>query len=181
MKLSRRQIPAALAATVLTVGLAGCGAGEVTQQSSATPSSGTATSGDADAQAAGLQIDDTWVKSADSGMSAAFGILRNTSDRDITVTSVTSDASPVMELHETVENSSGEMIMQERDGGFVIPAGGEMVLQPGGNHLMLMDITTPVKAGDEVTFRLSTSAGDLTFAAPAKDYSGANERYVPSE
>lgn len=125
-----------------------------------------------------VTIEDAWVKSADEGMSAAFGVLVNDGDEDLTVVSVTSDASSMLELHETVENESGEMVMREIEGGFVIPAGAELALEPGADHIMLMDLRSPLKAGDEATFTL-TFSDDSTyeFTAPVKDYSGANENY----
>ena len=126
-----------------------------------------------------MTIADGWVKAADSGMSAAFGGLTNTGPEDVTVVSATTEASSMLELHETVENETGEMVMREIDGGFVIPAGDTLSLEPGGNHIMLMDLTDPLEAGGEVTFTL-TFADDSTFefTAPVKDYSGANENYV---
>lgn len=134
------------------------------------------------AAADGLSIDDAWVKSADEGMSAAFGALENASTEDVTITSVTTTASTELELHETVSNDSGEMVMQEKDGGFVIPAGGSFVLEPGGNHIMLMDLVAPLIAGDEVTFTVTLSDGStFDFTAPVKDFSGANEEYVGDE
>jgi len=126
-----------------------------------------------------VTITDAWVKAADEGMSAAFGDLANTGDSDVTLVSVTSPASTSMQLHETVDDGSGSMVMQEKEGGFTIPAGGALTLEPGGNHLMLMDLTAPIVAGDEIEFTLTFSDGsDYTFTAPAKDYSGANETYT---
>lgn len=125
-----------------------------------------------------VTIDDSWVKSADSGMSAAFGELKNSGTEDVTVVSAETPASSMAELHETVENDSGEMVMRPKEGGFVIPAGGSFKLEPGGNHIMLMDIVKPVKAGDTMTFTLTFSDGStMDFTAPGKDYSGANETY----
>jgi copper(I)-binding protein len=126
-----------------------------------------------------VTLSDGWVKAADSGMSAAFGELTNAGSDDVTVVSATTEASSMLELHETVENESGEMIMREIEGGFVIPAGDTLALEPGGSHIMLMDLTDPLEAGEEVTFTL-TFADDSTyeFTAPVKDYSGANENYV---
>ena len=133
-------------------------------------------------ESASVTIRDAWVKAADTGMSAAFGVLVNSSDDDITVNAATSDASPVMELHETVEDVTGEMIMRPKEGGFRIPAGGEYILQPGANHLMLMNMERAVKAGETVKFALVLDDGStFDFTAPAKDYSGANERYVEEE
>lgn len=125
-----------------------------------------------------VTISDAWAKAADAGMSAAFGELVNSSAEDVTVVSATTEASSMLELHETVENESGEMVMRQIEGGFVIPAGSSLALEPGGNHIMLMDLTAPLKAGDEVAFTL-TFSDDSTyeFTAPVKDYSGANETY----
>lgn len=131
---------------------------------------------------AALTVEDVWVKSAESGMSAAFGVLTNSSDEAVTVTSASSSASGMVELHETVEDADGQMVMRQKDGGFVVPANGTFVLEPGGNHLMLMNLNAPVKAGDEVNFTLTLSDGStLDFTAPAKDYSGANEHYADGE
>jgi copper(I)-binding protein len=127
----------------------------------------------------GVTITDGWVKAADEGMSAAFGELANAGPADVTVVSATTEASSMLELHETVANETGEMIMREVEGGFVIPAGGALDLEPGGNHIMLMGLTDPLEAGEEVTFTL-TFSDDSTyeFTVPVKDYSGANENYV---
>ncbi len=154
-------------ALVAALALTGC---------ATTPSTDTATEAD------GVTITDAWVKSAETGMSAAFGDLANTGTEDVTVVSATTEASSMIELHETVENDSGEMVMREKDGGFIIPAGGSFMLEPGGNHIMLMDLTAPLVAGDDVTFTL-TFADDSTleFTAPVKDYSGANETYEGDE
>lgn len=125
-----------------------------------------------------MTISDAWVKSAASGMSAAFGELRNSSGQDVTVVSATTAASPMVELHETVVNDTGETVMRQKEGGFVIPAGATFDLEPGGSHIMLMGLAQPLEAGSEVQFTL-TFSDDSTyeFTAPVKDYSGANENY----
>ncbi|TAJ47846.1 MAG: copper chaperone PCu(A)C [Herbiconiux sp.] len=158
-------ITALAAAAMLT--LAGCaGTTTAAETSTAAP------------EADSLTIQDAWVKAADSGMSAAFGTLENASDTDLVVTGVESAASTTMQLHETVENESGAMVMREKDGGFTIPAGGSFELAPGGNHLMLMDLTAPITAGTDVDFTLTLEDGSTyEFTAPAKDYTGANENY----
>lgn len=125
-----------------------------------------------------VTMTDAWVKAAEEGMSAAFGELANTSDQDVTVISARTAASSMLELHETVENDAGEMMMRQIEGGFVIPAGGALTLEPGGNHIMLMNLTAPLKAGEDVTFTLTLmDESTFEFTAPVKDYSGANETY----
>lgn len=126
-----------------------------------------------------VTIVDPWVKAAESGMSAAFGELENSGTADVNVVSIESAASPMMELHETVDDGTGNMKMQQKEGGFVIPAGGSFLLEPGGNHFMLMGLAAPLVAGEEVTFTMTFSDGSTyEFTAPVKDYSGANEQYV---
>lgn len=125
-----------------------------------------------------VTIADAWVKAADDGMSAAFGVLSNGSAAAVTVVSAASPASATLELHETVAGTDGQMAMREVDGGFTIPAAGTLALEPGGNHLMLMDLAAPLLPGDEVSFTLTFSDGsEREFTAPVKDFAGANETY----
>ncbi len=52
------------------------------------------------------------------------------------------------ELH-TMKHENGKMIMREVPK-FEIPAGGKLRLQPGGDHMMLIGIKEPLKAGSTV-------------------------------
>lgn len=159
------RIRAAFALAIAALALAGCAA---QPQPATSPADAAET----------ITVSDAWVKAADSGMSAAFGELTNDSDADVTVTSASTPASSAVELHETVENESGQMVMRPIEGGFVIPAHGSLTLAPGGDHIMLMDLTAPLVAGDDVTFTLTYSDGTTTqITAPVKDYAGANETY----
>lgn len=152
-------------ALAATLALSGC-AGAAAPTSSVTP--------EADA----FSTSDVWVKAADAGMSAGFGELRNDGDTDLTVVSATSPATSAMELHETVQNESGQMVMRPVEGGFVIPAHGAITLEPGGNHLMFMDVTSPLLVGDETTITLTFSdESTAEITAPVKEFAGANETY----
>lgn len=124
-----------------------------------------------------VTITDGWVKAAETGMTAGFGELRNNSDTDLVVVGADTAASDVLELHETVEDEAGQMIMQEV-AAFTVPAGGALTLEPGGDHLMFMGLAAPLLAGDEVTVTLTfDDDSTLSFTAPVKEYSGANESY----
>ena len=77
-----------------------------------------------------------------------------------------------------VDDGSGSMVMQEKDGGFIVPAGGSLTLEPGGYHFMLMGLTAPLVAGDEATFTVTFEDGStMEFTAPVKDFTGADENY----
>lgn len=165
--MTRRTAPWLLTG-VLALALSACGA----EDDETAPS----------AQADVVTISDPWVKAADEGMTAGFGILENSGDDDVTVVAVSSPASSALELHETVDDGTGQMTMQEKEGGFVIPAGGSLELEPGGNHLMFMSLTAPIVAGDDVELSLEFADGSTyEFTAPAKDYAGANENYGNGE
>ncbi|MFE7507847.1 copper chaperone PCu(A)C [Promicromonospora sp. NPDC057488] len=167
--LTKRNTARLALALAAALALAGCTAAGASDDAAAAPA------GEA------VTVTDGWVKAAGSGMSAAFGGLTNAGTQDVTVVSATTEASPMLELHETVENETGELIMREIDGGFVIPAGQTLDLEPGGSHIMLMGLAHPLEAGEEVTFTLTFSdASTFEFTAPVKDYSGANENYDPS-
>ncbi|GIH23649.1 hypothetical protein Aph01nite_19590 [Acrocarpospora phusangensis] len=126
-----------------------------------------------------LSITDPWVKTVKKGMTAAFGTLVNDSGSDITVVSGASPLSPMIELHEVVDKD-GKMVMQPKQGGFVIPAGGSHELKPGGDHIMIMDAQKAVEPGAEIEFTLTLKdGGTFTFTALGKDFAGAKEDYQP--
>lgn len=124
-------------------------------------------------------VQDPWVKAADKGMTAGFGTFVNNGPADVTIVSADSPASGV-ELHE-MAMQDGAMVMKPKAGGIVVKAGASHELEPGGDHLMLMDLTKPVRPGDEVAFTLAFADGTTYgFTAVAKPYTGAEESYAPS-
>jgi hypothetical protein len=178
-------------ATALAVGaaVAGCG--------TASGGSADSTAGAAVSATAPLTLTDGWAKAVEdvptsstpstasatgsAGMSAPmtamFGTLTNTTGGDLTVTGGSSPVAERVQLHETVKNASGQMQMQQRQGGFVIPEGGTLTLRPGADHVMLMGLTGPLKNGSTVSVTLVTSAGNVVFAVPVRTFTGANETY----
>ncbi|SBT66148.1 hypothetical protein GA0070622_3165 [Micromonospora sediminicola] len=169
--------PAALiAAALLAASVAACGSSD--DPTTAAPSASTNASASAGATAGVLGIRDPWVKAADKGMTAAFGTLVNDGDADLTITGAATEVSP-MELHE-MAMKDGKMVMQAKPGGIVIKARSSATLEPGGDHLMLMNLKQPVKAGDELSFTLTFADGRTqTFTAVAKPFTGAQESYAP--
>jgi periplasmic copper chaperone A len=166
--LARRSFAFAALATLAVTTLSACGGDSQTAAPTTTS-----------APSAPLSIKDPWVKAADKGMTAAFGTLVNNTDKDVTVVSVASPASP-MELHEMAMDD-GKMVMRPKKDGFAIKAKGDHELSPGGDHLMLMNPSAPIKPGDELTFTLTLSDGStVPFKAVAKPFAGAGESYAPS-
>ncbi|MEU4564485.1 copper chaperone PCu(A)C [Actinoplanes sp. NPDC023936] len=165
--LSRRTLAVVVSALTATLAV-GCASTE----------NGGEPAAEAAAPASALTVRDPWVKAADSGMTAAFGTLVNGTGADVTVESATSPASPI-ELH-TMAMKDGKMVMQPKEGGFVIKAGATHELAPGGDHLMLMKPAAAIKPGDELSFTLTLAGGGtVAFTAVAKPFAGAQESYDP--
>ena len=135
----RRRRRAAAGALVAVAALV-TGCGDDSDAGDASAASTSATDGATAREAASITVTDGWVKAVDSGMTAAFGEIANTSDADITIVSATTAVSDTVELHETVTNDDGTLAMQPKEGGFVVPAGGTLTLEPGGNHIMFMGV-----------------------------------------
>ncbi|GAA3589914.1 hypothetical protein GCM10022198_12230 [Klugiella xanthotipulae] len=142
--------------------------------STPTPVETTAVAADA------LTVSDAWIKASDTGMTGAFGELNNSSATDITVVAASSDAAATVELHEVITGDDGNSLMQQKEGGFVVPAEGTHALEPGADHLMFMELTDKLEPGQTVSITLELSDGStVKIEAPVKQYAGANESYAP--
>lgn len=183
----RRAFAATGAALLLVGGLAACGSDSGGSSGTATTTTTAATT----TSAGPITLTDGWVRSkeatpgatgmaADMSMTGVFGMLANTTGQEITITGGSTSAAPKVEMHETVRNAAGEMVMQERQGGFVLPANSTFELKPGGNHIMLMDMTAMPKIGTDVELTLNTSAGDVVLTIPVRNFAGGDEKYMPA-
>lgn len=124
-----------------------------------------------------VTVADGWIKAADSGMTAGFGTVTNPTSKPVRIIGAYNSVSPAIQLHEVVMGAAG-MVMQERSGGFLIPARGTLPLEPGGNHLMLMNLARAVRPGSVIRITLVTSTGGLIRTTLlAKVFPGAVEDY----
>lgn len=86
-----------------------------------------------------LTIDNAWIRQAPPGVAvnAGYFTIRNQSAEALTITSVRSTAFARIEMHET-SMQAGRMAMRKLDNLRVAP-GEQVILEPGGKHLMLFD------------------------------------------
>lgn len=129
---------------------------------------------------AALTTKDMWAKAVDSGMTAAFGMITNPTNKDIRIIAARSPQyAGMLQLHQVVMDSATDtMVMQEKMGGFLVPANETIMLKPGGDHIMFMSLKKPITAGTEIPVTLIGSKGEqLQFKALAKVFAGANEDY----
>lgn len=99
--------------------------------------------GDDDDSAGGdVTVTEAWVRQPAEGQttSAAYGVVTNDGDETITLVGGAVEFDATVEVHETMMDDEGVMMMQEREGGFEIAAGDSFTLEPGGPHVMMLDI-----------------------------------------
>ena len=86
-----------------------------------------------------------------------FMVLKNNGDKDVKVVKADNPLSRLTELHNHV-NDGGVMRMRQVPG-IDIKAKGEAVLQPGGLHVMLIELKSQMKEGDVVPITFTFEDG----------------------
>lgn len=123
-------------------------------------------------QAAGVQIDGAWARPTPAGATVAsvyFGIEAGTDDRLIAAR-VEPTIAAGTELHATtMDDTSGDAAMRQLDGVPVEP-GSPVAFEPGGNHVMLVDVVQPLVAGTRFDLTLDfEQAGPQVVTVTVRD------------
>src|ERR1700676_2639630 len=103
-------------------------------------------------RAGDLTITQAWSRATPGGAKVAGGYLTienkgSTADRLI---GGSADVAARVEVHE-MATDNGVMTMRPLDGGLTIEPGKSVKLAPGGIHLMMFDLRSPLKKGDKIT------------------------------
>lgn len=179
---SRRAGLAAASALALAVSAGACttddSGGTTGTDTAATSTAAAGSDPGAEESSGAVAFEDAWAKATDTEMSGVFGTLRNTGTEDVHLVGVSAEIDGSHELHETVPGGGG-MMMQEKEDGFVIPAGDELTFEPGGNHIMLMGLTDPITTGQQIELTLEFADGSTQdVAISARDFVGGEENYT---
>lgn len=110
---------------------------------------------------AGFEAHDAYARSSTmmSTSGAAFMVLHNHGTTDCHIASARSDIAERTELHTHIADSNGVMRMVHIEEGFPLPAGGEVLLERGGNHVMFLGLTRPMEQGSSVAVTLVFADG----------------------
>ena len=120
-------------------------------------------------------IDAASYKSEATGkyMTGSFMTITNNGDKDVTLVGGSSPITGIVEIHEVIDG-----MMQPMANGLVIPAGESVKLRMGGYHVMLLELSQEIKAGEETEVTLRFSDGtEQTITAPVKDIAMDDEVY----
>jgi len=109
-----------------------------------------------DVKAGDLVISQPWSRATPGGAKVGGGYLtiKNTGTTPDRLIGGTSDVAPKVEVHE-MSMANGVMTMRPVEGGLTIPPGKTVTLAPGGYHLMLLDLTGPLKQGESLPMTLN--------------------------
>lgn len=99
-----------------------------------------------------VKLTDAWVRASNPGQSVGAAYVTLSSAQDVTLVYVETERAGSVEMHSmTMQNGIMKMRSMET---LPVPAGKLVKLAPGGLHLMLFELPTPFKTGEQVKFRL---------------------------
>ena len=130
-----------------------------------------------------------------AGAGAAYMVIENTGSAADFLVGGSSDVAKAVEVHETVAIRSpprrwsprawamespaasgggmapgGAMMGMQKMDRLEIPAGGSVELKPGSYHIMLIDLTRELKAGEKIDITLKfEKAGDVKVTAEVRE------------
>ncbi len=116
-----------------------------------------------------ISVSDAWARATppSAANGAAYLTITNTGATDDTLLSITTPAASMAMLH-TTRNEGGVMRMDAADT-MPIKAGGAIVMKPGGTHIMLMSLGSPLKPGNDLHLTLTfKKAGAIDVAVPVR-------------
>lgn len=107
-----------------------------------------------------LAVEGAWTRATAGGAKVGAGYLtiRNAGSAADTLVGVETSVAGRGEIHD-MTMTDGVMRMRRLADGLEIPAGGSVELKPGGKHLMLMDLKSPLVEGERVTLKLTFKSG----------------------
>jgi copper(I)-binding protein len=108
---------------------------------------------------------------------AVFFVVKNEGTEDDAIVSASTDAADTVELHETVTEGASTKMQQVPQ--IDVAAGEETTLEPGGLHVMMMDLTSEMAMGDTFEVEIEfENAGKVAFEVQVTDYA---EETMPAE
>jgi hypothetical protein len=108
-----------------------------------------------DVKAGDLVISQAWTRATPGGAKTGGGFvtIENKGTAPDKLIGASSDGAGKIEVHE-MKMDNGVMKMRPVEGGLAIDPGKTVKLAPGGYHLMMMDLKSPLKQGDKMPVTL---------------------------
>lgn len=109
----------------------------------------------------GITVEGVWARTSPKVATngAAYMKITTPVDDALVGATVSSDIADHAEVHEMIMGSDGEMAMQQTQR-IAINAGETLSLQPGGYHVMFIDLAAPFELGQTFDLTLEFESGD---------------------
>ena len=134
-------------------------------------------SGCAASQAEGIQVRDAWMRPAAQGANGAiYFVIENHSSETHEMIGAASDIAAAVEVHES--SMSGDVMQMRQVEAVSLGPDSEVTFEPGGLHIMLIDLTEDLAMSDEIEVTLHfTNYEDLTIQVPVQETSTGEESH----
>jgi copper(I)-binding protein len=121
--------------------------------------------GAASSQVPSIQIDTPWARASAGRTSAAYLTLKNAGEVDDRLVAAATPAARRVELHNMTMD--GNVMRMHAVPAIPVAARGTAELKPGGLHIMLIDLKSPLKRGDRIALTLKfEKASEITVDVP---------------
>ena len=104
------------------------------------------------AWAATVSVTDAWARATVPGQPVSGAYMQIRSDADARLVGASSPVVPRVEVHEM--KMEGDVMRMREVKAIDLPRGKTVSLEPGGYHIMLMNLKKPIAAGDVIPLTL---------------------------
>lgn len=132
------------------------------------------------AWAQNVSVQSAWARATVQGQKATGAFMTLTAKTATTLVGVSTSVAGVAEVHE-MKMDNNVMQMRALPDGLALPAGKAVALQPGGFHVMLMDLKLPLQKDTSIalTLRFKDAKGvesSLDIKVPVSQVAPAGEK-----
>lgn len=117
----------------------------------------------------GIEVRESWMRPAAQGENGAiYFVIHNQGSSADRLTGVSSDIAESVEMHES--EMSGDVMQMQPVDSVPLEASAEVRFEPGGLHVMLVNLKKDLKVGDEVEMTLHfANFEDISVKVPVSD------------
>ena len=125
----------------------------------------------------GINVHNAWMRpTAQGGNGAVYFILQNSSATMDELVSASSNAAESVEVHESSMVEDTDVMQMKQIFSVMLEAGSEVVFEPGGLHVMLVNVNKSLAVGEtiELTLHFKNHA-DLPVTVSVAEFGPADE------
>ena len=125
----------------------------------------------------GIEVHEVWMRPAAQGENGAvYFVIHNHSSEEDELIGISSDIAEAVEMHESKMN--GDVMEMNQVESVPLEAYAEIKFEPGGLHIMLVNLKKHVEVGDEIEVTLHfKNFEDIRVMAPVRDMPAPAEEH----